>query len=73
MVVGWKAMLPYLLIPSSVNGRVESESTRVCVYVCALSSTVTGSCENWLKLISTQCLYGGITSWTLFFSYVLLL
>ncbi len=42
--MGKKAKLPLLLIFSSVNGRVGSESTRVCVI-----EYVTGSHENWSK------------------------
>ncbi len=45
--MGRKAELPSLLIFSSVNGRVGSESTRVCAI-----EYVTGSRENWLKSCS---------------------
>ncbi len=63
MVVGRKAMLPSLLIFSSVNGRVGSESACVCMCVIEYA---TGSRE--VMLLSTQCLYAGIASWTLSFS-----
>ncbi len=62
MVVGGKPSCPHSSFSALLMG---GWGLRVCAI-----EYVTGSLEK-VMLLSTQCLYGGIASWTLSFSYVL--